>query len=125
PRFVHAEVAEPADAADSKSVVPKGRVGSTPTFGTASKRLDFVTWPAGHCTPGRRSDSPFDSPSPSGGVLGASADARGAFGGTSAGGRWPAAVAPRAARPCPSRPGSFGGASGGGAGGGFEGAGGR
>jgi hypothetical protein len=29
-----AEVAEPADAADSKSVSPKGSVGSTPTFGT-------------------------------------------------------------------------------------------
>src|SRR5690606_41381097 len=34
PRFVHAEGAEPAHAADSKSVVPKGRVGSPPTFGT-------------------------------------------------------------------------------------------
>ena|GEM_PF-5906110 len=29
-----AEVAELADALDSKSSVPKGRVGSSPTFGT-------------------------------------------------------------------------------------------
>ena len=33
-------MAELADAADSKSVVLKRRVGSTPTFGTAEKKLD-------------------------------------------------------------------------------------
>jgi hypothetical protein len=35
-------VAELADAADSKSVVLKRRVGSTPTFGTAENKLDSV-----------------------------------------------------------------------------------
>ena len=37
-----AEVAELADAADSKSVVLKRRVGSTPTFGTAENKLDSL-----------------------------------------------------------------------------------
>jgi hypothetical protein len=35
-------VAELADAADSKSVVLNRRVGSTPTFGTAHKKLDSL-----------------------------------------------------------------------------------
>jgi integrase len=38
-----AEVAELADAADSKSVVLKRRVGSSPTFGTAAESLEVST----------------------------------------------------------------------------------
>ena len=37
-----AEVAELADALDSKSSVPKGRVGSSPTFGILRKGLTMI-----------------------------------------------------------------------------------
>ena len=39
PSIRHAEVAELADALDSKSSVPKGRVGSSPTFGNPYRAM--------------------------------------------------------------------------------------